>query len=418
MGGCTAPISACAVSVRARRVPSSRRRRQGGPAGAAHLGEGVATNEVLLCLAGDVMTGRGIDQVLAQPSRPVLFEPHVRDARDYVALAERANGAIAAPVADDYVWGDALAVLERLQPAARIVNLETAVTAADDAWRGKSIHYRMHPANVGCLGVARIDVCTLANNHVLDWGRDGLDETLHTLHRAGLRTAGAGHDLDEASAPAELPLAGGGRLLVFARADDRCGVLPAWSATARRAGVALLPELSHATAQRLAEQVQQHRRPGDLVVVSVHWGDNWVAEVPLEHRAFAHALIDLQAADLVHGHSSHHPLPAEVYRGKLILYGCGDLINDYEGIASRGELRSDVGCLWLPLLERDTGRLRRLRIEPMQLRRLRLQLADADARRFVEALLDRRERWPGTWLEALDDGGWVLRTPGPMEAAA
>ncbi len=62
-----------------------------------------------LFLCGDVMPGRGIDQILPTPSSPELYEPYVRDARDYVALAETRSGAIARPVHHAYIWGDALA---------------------------------------------------------------------------------------------------------------------------------------------------------------------------------------------------------------------------------------------------------------------------------------------------------------------
>jgi len=126
-----------------------------------------------LLLAGDVMTGRGIDQVLAHPGDPRLHEAWVHDAREYVRIAERASGPVPAPVPPAYPWGDALAEMEAARPDLRIVNLETAITTADDAWPGKGIHYRMHPANVGCLTAAGIDACSLANNHVLDWGRAG-----------------------------------------------------------------------------------------------------------------------------------------------------------------------------------------------------------------------------------------------------
>jgi poly-gamma-glutamate synthesis protein (capsule biosynthesis protein) len=83
---------------------------------------------VTLFLAGDVMTGRGVDQVLPNPADPQLYETYAKSAIDYVKLAERANGPIKVPVAFDYVWGDALAELERRRPDARIINLETAVT--------------------------------------------------------------------------------------------------------------------------------------------------------------------------------------------------------------------------------------------------------------------------------------------------
>ena len=61
-----------------------------------------------LFLCGDVMTGRGIDQALSHPVNPILYESYVRDAREYVALAEKANGPIPRPLSVDYIWGDAL----------------------------------------------------------------------------------------------------------------------------------------------------------------------------------------------------------------------------------------------------------------------------------------------------------------------
>src|SRR5438874_5061996 len=80
------------------------------------------SNTIGLFLCGDVMTGRGVDQVLAHPVDPMLHEPCVRDAREYVALAERCNGPIPRPVDDGYVWGDALDELARAGTDARIVN--------------------------------------------------------------------------------------------------------------------------------------------------------------------------------------------------------------------------------------------------------------------------------------------------------
>src|SRR5512139_1411087 len=127
-------------------------------------------DSLTLSLAGDVMTGRGIDQIQAHPCDPALYESLVRDARDYVRLAEAVNGPVPAPVAPAYIWGEALAAIDRRQPDLRLVNLETAITTADQPWPGKGVHYRMHPANIGCLQAARIDCCALANNHVLDWG--------------------------------------------------------------------------------------------------------------------------------------------------------------------------------------------------------------------------------------------------------
>jgi poly-gamma-glutamate synthesis protein (capsule biosynthesis protein) len=338
---------------------------------------------VTLVLAGDVMTGRGIDQVLRTPGDPVLYEPWVRDARDYVQLAEGVNGPIGRGLGEEAIWGTALAHLCRLRPDLFVVNLETAVTTLGEPWPHKGIHYRMHPANVGCLTAAGVGACMLANNHVLDWGRAGLQETLRTLHGARLQTAGAGIDADAAWTPARWALAGDVGLSVLACATASSGVPPDWGATARRAGVALLPDLSPTSAQRVADALAAGSDGLVRRVVSIHWGENWVARVPAAHRRFARHLIDLGAADVVYGHSSHHPLPLEVYRDRLIVYGCGDLINDYEGITPSHPWRSDLGCLYAVTLEAASGRLAGVEIVPMQLARFRLGDAEAAARQWL-----------------------------------
>jgi poly-gamma-glutamate capsule biosynthesis protein CapA/YwtB (metallophosphatase superfamily) len=361
-----------------------------------------------LFLAGDVMTGRGIDQLLAHPCDPVLYEPYVRDARDYVELGERVNGAVARPVEPAYLWGWMLDELERIAPAARLVNLETSVTARGWPWPDKSIHYRMNPANVACLTAARLDCCVLANNHTLDWGVEGLADTLSTLERAGLRTAGAGADADRAAAPAIMLLPGGGRLLVFAYGATTSGIPRAWAAQRARAGVHVLDEVSARTARDAAEHILAFRRAGDLVIVSVHWGGNWGYAVPAEQRAFAHTLIDAGAADVVHGHSSHHAKGIEVYRGRLILFGCGDFINDYEGISGHAEYRSDLALAYFPALDTATGALVELTIVPSRIRRFRLESAPRADAEWLRDTLARESRAFGSAVELTRDRRLVL----------
>ena len=284
-----------------------------------------------LFLCGDVMTGRGIDQALPNPVNPVLYEPCVRDAREYVALAEKAHGSISCPLSFDYIWGDALAELDRVRVDFRIVNLETAITSAETPWPDKGINYRMHPQNIGCLSAARIDACALANNHVLDWGYDGLSETLQTSDAAGIAHAGAGSDAYQAMNPAVLGTAASGRVLLFSFGSTTCGISEDWKATSISPGVNLLDDLSEQTAARVCDEMRAHQQPGDLLIASIHWGGNWGYEIPREQIVFAHYLIE-QGVAIVHGHSSHHVKAIELFKGRLILYGCGDFITDYEGI--------------------------------------------------------------------------------------
>ncbi|PZG21268.1 hypothetical protein C1I95_07855 [Micromonospora craterilacus] len=330
--------------------------------------------DLTIFLGGDVMTGRGVDQILPRPGSPELRERAVGDAREYVALAESAGGPIPRPADPAWPWGDLRSVLDEARPDVRLVNLETAVTRRGSHASGKAIHYRMHPDNVACLTTARLDVCALANNHVLDFGVDGLAETHQTLVAAGIRAVGAGRDHDEAWAPARLDVAAGRRLLVWSVAAESSGVPPGWAATGTAPGVALLPEVSAAGAGALLDTIGRQARPGDLIVVSVHWGSNWGYDVDPEQVAFAHRLID-GGVHVVHGHSSHHPRPVEIYRGRLVLYGCGDLIDDYEGIEGYESYRPELRLAYLATLDADGGALRRLRMVPMRMRRMRLEHA-------------------------------------------
>jgi poly-gamma-glutamate synthesis protein (capsule biosynthesis protein) len=348
-------------------------------------------DRVTLFLCGDVMTGRGVDQVLPHPGLPELHESAVRSALRYVELAERAHGPIPRPVDSNYIWGDALKVLDRVRPDLRIINLETSITTSD-AYVPKGINYRMHPANVPALSAAGVDCCVLANNHVLDWGEAGLLETLDTLARAGIRVAGVGCDDAAARAPAVLRTPAGARVLVFAFGTSDSGIPARWAARAGRPGVNLLTTLDDVAVARVASDVAADRQPGDLVVASIHWGGNWGYEISAAQRRFAHALIDRAGVDLVHGHSSHHPKAIEVHHDRLILYGCGDFLDDYEGIAGYEEFRDDLVLMYFPSLEAATGRLTRLAMAPMQIHRFRLRTPSPSDRAWLQSTLDRECR--------------------------
>jgi poly-gamma-glutamate synthesis protein (capsule biosynthesis protein) len=362
-----------------------------------------------LFLCGDVMTGRGIDQILPHPSLPEIHEAYLTSAAQYIEVGERVSGPIPRGVDYAYVWGEALPRLEAAAPDLRIVNLETAVTTSDDYWPGKGIHYRMHPANLPVLAAAGIDCCALANNHVLDWGYRGLQETVGALHGKGIRTAGAGTDLDAAAAPAVLVYGAGRRLLVFSLGHTSSGIDESWQAGPGRQGVWWLDKLSSASIDMIGRRVQAARRPGDIVLASLHWGGNWGYGITRRTREFARDLLDHAGVDLVHGHSSHHPLGIEVYRDKLILYGCGDFINDYEGIRGNERYRDDLRVMYLPDLEASTGRLLALEMAVFQSYRFRLRDASAEDLRWLAGELNRESQRLGGAAIAVSDRGLVLR---------
>lgn len=358
---------------------------------------------ITLSLCGDVMTGRGIDQILPHPCDPTLCELSAKDAKSYVELAERANGPIPKPVDDAYVWGDALEEWDRVSPDVRIINLETSVTTSSDYWRGKEVRYRMNPQNTPCLAAAQFDCCSLANNHVLDWGEVGLVETIKSLKAESLKYAGAGRDRREAAAPVVLAIPGKGRVVVFAFGSVRSGVPYAWAAKEDRPGVNLLVDMSDEDVHRIRQDVARVKHDGDIVVASIHWGVNWGYGIPESHRTFAHHLIDVAGIDLIHGHSSHHVLGIEVYRNHLILHGCGDFLNDYEGISGFEEFRGDLGLIYFADIDPQTGELCHLGMTPTQVRRMRVQRAGATDIEWLRGMLNRESQKYGVHCELAHD---------------
>ena len=291
------------------------------------------------------MTGRGIDQVLPHPSDPAIHEDYVKNAKDYVQLAERINGPIPKLVDFSYIWGDALEILETETPDLRIINLETSVTKSNDYWKGKGINYRMNPENVPCLTAAKVDCCYLANNHILDWGYSGLTETLATLNKSGIKTCGAGENKELAINPAIIEGKRKGRTIIFSFGSVSSGVPLDWAALDKRPGVNRVDETVPGTIQEIKENITRVKRPGDTVIASIHWGSNWGYEIPFEQREFAHKLVDEAQVDLIHGHIVKIGTPEELKEsvgGDVIVVGVKENEPDISSEIAKIQLVKEV----------------------------------------------------------------------------
>ena len=133
---------------------------------------------------------------------------------------------------------------------------------------------------------------------------------------------------------------GKGRVLVFAYGLSSAGVPGTWLATGSRAGVNWLPGLSDETTDEVVEHIRAGTQPGDIVIVSVHWGSNWGYDVTSDERRFAHRLIDEAGVAVIHGHSTHHAKQIEVYEGRLVNRGSGE----YKGyLLDRSEWPEGLG---------------------------------------------------------------------------
>src|SRR5918995_4015106 len=304
---------------------------------------------ITLALTGDVMLGRGVNETLraARPEEP---------------------------------WGDVLPLLRSAD--LRIINLECAITEHERPWSRtrKVFHFRADPLAIEVLRAARIDACSLANNHTLDFEEEGLLDTLAHLYAAGIGYAGAGRDLEEAGRPVLLD--GGVALVAFT--DNE----PPFAARPDKPGTNYLPvSLEPEVLSRVEAAVTAAREAGaDTVVFSNHWGPNMVQRPSTLFRRFARAVIE-RGVDVYYGHSAHVFQGVEIYRGKPILYDTGDFIDDY---AVDPRLRNDWSFLFRISLE--GGGFRRLELFPVTLPYARAKLAKGSER---EAILDRVERLSG-----------------------
>lgn len=308
---------------------------------------------ITLALTGDVMLGRGVAEALDDHMRPE--EP----------------------------WGDVMPLLEAAD--LRIINLECAVTDNEQPWTRtpKVFHFRARPSAIETLRTARIDACSLANNHTLDFEEQGLLDTLEHLDAAGIRHAGAGRNQEEAADPAILTMRAdhASRVALLAFTDNE----PPFAAGTGRPGTNYLPiSLKPDALQRVERAVSNVREMGvDTVIFSNHWGPNMVQRPKETFRRFARAVID-RGVDIYYGHSAHVFQGVEIYGGKPILYDTGDFIDDY---AVNPELRNDWSFLFQ--LSVEEGRLERLDLTPVKLSYARVDLATGGER---ETILDRMQR--------------------------
>lgn len=144
-------------------------------------------------------------------------------------------------------------------------------------------------------------------------------------------------------------------------------------------------------------------------MVSIHWGRNWGYEIPQSQRRFAHRIIDEAGVDLVHGHSSHHAKGIGMYRGKPILYGCGDFLNDYEGIGGYEQFRSDLALMYFVSFDSATGTLARLELTPFQIQRFRVNRAGRQEAQWLRDTLNRVGQPLGTQVTLREDASLELR---------
>jgi hypothetical protein len=273
-----------------------------------------------IVVAGDVVMDRGMPYAVFEEGRGIDFPLD----GGYATITGRTlvpNPYLESNLVHQFEaerQGEAGAVREYLRSAdLTLANLENPVLE-DAVYHPEDPTFHGDLRLLPILEKAGIDGVTLGNNHILDAGVPGLEETLTHLAEANISRVGAGMDLESAREPMIVDLRG-----------TKVGVLNyqgvptyewAW-ATENIPGTAPLQE------EVMREDIENLRSKVDVVMVMPHWGREYIAPPEPEQVELAHAVIDA-GADLIVGGHAHWPKGIEVYRGKPIFYGTGNFLFD------------------------------------------------------------------------------------------
>jgi poly-gamma-glutamate synthesis protein (capsule biosynthesis protein) len=273
-----------------------------------------AAGEAVLVFLGDVAPGRSMESQLAR------FGP----AHPWTGL--------------DGLLGDADLV---------VANLECAL-ATQGSPLDKTYLIRAHPIWGQTLAEGGIDLVSVANNHALDYGPQGLDETLATLDALGIASVGAGTSRQEAHRPVLLDVHGL-RVAVLGYAAAR------WNGSV---DVPATNRVAWAEPVAVRADVRAARDEADFVVVVLHAGTEYAARPSTDQVTVARAAIEA-GADLVVGHHPHVTQTVERYGGGLIVYSLGDAVFDIprpaamQGdllrihIGTEGLVRAELWPFWI-----------------------------------------------------------------------
>jgi len=237
--------------------------------------------------------------------------------------------------------GTGLPTVRRMLAKADVamVNLETAITTRGTP-APKQFVFRAPARALTDLTKAGVDVVTLANNHGMDFGRTGLDDTLRAAAAARLPLIGAGPDADAAFAPWTTTVRGLD-LAVFAATD----VLDSFAQTTWVAGRSTSGLASAKDPSRLLAAVRAANRTADVVVVYLHWGQE-MSTCPSERQRSLARELAVAGADLVVGSHAHVLQPGGRVAGAYVHYGLGNFVFYARTPQTRrtGVLTVDVGA--------------------------------------------------------------------------
>ncbi len=201
-----------------------------------------------------------------------------------------------------------------------MVNLETAITDRGAPVAGKNYHFRSPASSFTALRAAGVGVVNMANNHALDYGPVGVQDTFDAIASSKFPVVGIGHDAEEAYRPYRTVI-NGQRIAILGALDWlEPDLIPAWSATDTQAGVAFAIDRT-----RLLAAVRAVRPEVDTLVVFLHWGTEETSCASAEQEDLASALL-AAGADIIVGSHAHRVFGAGHVGPSLVAYGLGNFV--------------------------------------------------------------------------------------------
>ncbi|TET06150.1 CapA family protein [Candidatus Dependentiae bacterium] len=257
-----------------------------------------------------------------------------------------------------YPWGNLLPYLQKTDLT--ILNLENTFTKSTKKV-SKTFNFKADPDKVKTLQIAGIDVVNLANNHILDFDIEGLEETIKTLDNTDIYHVGAGSNLEKAH-----------KAVVLTKNDIIIGIIgytdnePGWAAGPNKPGINYIHVGDIATVKN---DIANIRNNVDLLIISIHWGPNMREKPSQQFISFAHQMIDA-GVDIIHGHSAHIFQGIEIYKNKLILYDTGDFVDDYRVDPI---LRNDRSFFYKVIIDKKS--IRQIQLIPTLISNMQVNLA-------------------------------------------
>jgi len=283
----------------------------------------------------------------------------------------------------EYPWGNLLSLLHSTD--LNIVNLETTLTKSS-LTVPKVFNFKALPDRIEVLKKARIDAVNLANNHILDFGEQGMIDTIEQLDLAQIAHVGAGQGLQAAQKPAILER-NGLRIGINGVTHNESG----WAAGEFKPGVFYV---NVENIKPLCDEIKKLRPKVDIVILTIHWGPNMQQRPSHEFQEAAHALIDC-GVDILHGHSAHILQGIEIYKKRVIMYDTGDFVDDYQ---NDPVLRNDRSAFFEVTV--DKNGIKRVQLIPVVINDMQVNRAKGDEKSAIINNMKQLSQEFGTSVDA------------------